>query len=144
MRKKFYLSTGQVTVSDWLVRQFFRLSTKSCTDQRRTTSFAKTSTIIKQSQLLHATGYYYLLPQMHMNITVFVLGFKKNGVLWPREFLKTGVLVKQKRCPECLQFLILRKNQLQYLQVPFEDVGLWAETIVATGSLMSDSLTGYF
>ena len=28
--------------------------------------------------------------------------------------------------------------------MPFEDVGLWAETIVATGSLMSDSLTGYF
>ena len=78
-----------------------------------------------------------------MNITVFALGFTKNGVLWPREFLKTGVLVK-KRCPECLQFLILRKNQLQYLQVPFEDVGHWAETIVATGSLMSDSLTGYF
>ena len=31
----------RLSMSDWHVRQFFHLSTKSCIDQRRTTSFAK-------------------------------------------------------------------------------------------------------
>ena len=68
IRKNFYLSAGQVTMSDWLVRKFFRLSKKSCTDQRSTTSFAKNKHNNKVSCFMQQLGYYYLLPRMHNGI----------------------------------------------------------------------------